>query len=286
MIHEDLEQLIERRIKGEDSLEPVILDMIARDIYRQPRIYGLHSASDAGELFEHFWPRIVAMVSRYEDVGASFNAYLITSIRYMAMSIRRKKVRQADREAVFLSDIQGEYNAVIESGYQYSPAIEVSPRILRKIPKIDDKGPSAVAFRRRIIFICLKCANCIDDNTAVVIARRVGLDENKLVELLKKARVQGLGLRRRTASRRRGRNAAWIRMGVNKRRLSREPDSSRRQILLDAIGKDSGRFERGVQLIARSAPVVSNKTVAEFLGIPKGTVDCGVNRILKQFSSQ
>ncbi len=259
--------------------------MIARDVYKEPGIYGLRSASDAGELFDTYWSRIVALVDRYEYVGASFKTYLITSIRYMVMSIRRKKVRQADREAVYLSDLEGEYDTISEAEHAYSSILEISPRILRKIPKIDDNGPSAVAFRQRIIYLCLKCANSIDDDTVAVIAQRVGLDERKLIELIKSAKAQGLGIRKRTASRRRGRDAAWIRIGVNKRRLSREPDIFRRRMLEDAIDKDSIKFERGIKLIARSSPVISNKSVAEFLGIPKGTVDCGVNRILKQFSS-
>jgi len=285
MPREDLEKLIERRMNGEESLESSILDTIARDVYERPGIYGLRSAADAGELFDAYWPRIVALVGRYEDVGASFKSYLITSIRYMALSIRRKKAKQADREAVYLADIHGEYDAWSESKHRMPLFNDSNPRIVQKIPKFDDMRPSAVAFRQRIIFLCLKCANNIDDDDVVVIARRVGLDEKKLVELLKNARAQGLGIRKRTASRRRGRDAAWLRMGVNKRRLSRETDDARRRFLEDAIDKDSGRFERGIHLISRSVPVVSNKSVAEFLGIPKGTVDCGVNRILKQYSS-
>jgi DNA-directed RNA polymerase specialized sigma24 family protein len=285
MSWEVLEKLMERKLNGEESLESSILDTIARDVYERPGIYGLRSDADAGELFDTYWPRIVALVGRYEDMGASFKAYLITSIRYMAMSIRRKKAKQADREAVYLSDIQGEYDAWSESRNRLSFVQNPGDRGVQKIPKFDDMGPSAVAFRKRIIFLCLKCANSIDDDDVVTIARRVGLDETMLVELLKRARAQGLGIRKRTASRRRGRDAAWLRMGVNKRRLSRETDVSRRRYLEDAIDKDSGRFSRGSRLISRSVPVVSNKSVAEFLGIPKGTVDCGVNRILKQYSS-
>jgi DNA-directed RNA polymerase specialized sigma24 family protein len=285
MRREDLEKLIERRVNGDGSLDAVILDTIARDVYERPVLYGLHSEADVGEVFGDYWPRIVDLVGRYEDVGSSFKAYLITSIRYMALSIRRKKAKQADREAVYLADIHGEYDPWAESKNRISINLDSSRRVARKIPKSDDMRPAAVAFRQRIVFLCLKCANSMDDDAVVEIARRVGLDEKNLVDLLKRAREQGLGIRKRTASRRRGRDATWLRIGVNKRRLSRETDVSRRDFLEDAIDRDSGRLERGIRLISRSAPIVSNKSVAEFLGIPKGTVDCGVNRILKQYSS-
>jgi hypothetical protein len=285
MPHGKIEKLMEQKGKGDVSLGKAILDAIARDVYERPGIYGLRSSADVGELFDCYWLRIVALVDRYEDMGASFQTYLVSSIRYMALSIRRKKAKQADREAVYLADVHGEY----ETSGENSSSIHMPPDrklgIGKQIPKKDDSRPSAVAFRQRVIFLCLKCANSIDDDAAASIALRVGLDEKSLVELLKQARFHGLGIRKRTESRRRGRDAAWLRIGVNKRRLSRETDVIRRRYLQDSIDRDAGRLERGIHLISRSAPIVSNRAVAEFLGIPKGTVDCGVSRILRQYSS-
>jgi hypothetical protein len=134
-----------------------------------------------------------------------------------------------------------------------------------------------------MLFICVKCANVLDDAEAESIAQAVGLDADELLGALARARASGLGLRRRTDSRRRGRDAAWLRMGAASRRLSRETDADARRYLSESIERDRRLYLRAVQLISKSRPILSNKDVAELLGVPKGTVDCGVRRILKRF---
>jgi DNA-directed RNA polymerase specialized sigma24 family protein len=278
----DVTQLVERKKRGEDGLDSTILDLIARDMYAHPRYYGLHSEEDVGELFERYWTRIAGIVDRYQDVGASFNTFLKTSIRFMALSIRRKKACSCDKEAIFLADRKARYASEIDALDEHGTQPEDCDAVLA-FPRLDDTAPSAVAFRRRMKFLCIKCANMLDDSQAIVIAKAVGIDQEELVTCMKLARSRGLGLRQRSLSRRRGRDAAWLRMGVCRRRLSRETDPYKRRRLEEALEKDHAQFIKTIALMDRSTPIISNKAVAELLGIPKGTVDCGVVRILKQY---
>lgn len=278
----DLTQLVERKQRGEDGLDTTILDLIARDMYAHPRYYGLHSEEDVGELFERYWTRIVGIVDRYQDVGASFDTFLKTSIRFMALSIRRKKACSCDREAIFLADRKAHYASDADAQEEHGTRLEDHDAV-SAFPRIDDNAPSAVAFRRRMKFLCIKCANMLDDSQGIVIARAVGIDPEELVTCMTLARSRGLGLRQRSVSRRRGRDAAWLRMGVYRRRLSRETDPYKRRRLEEALGKDHAQFIKTIALMEKSPPIISNKAVAELLGIPKGTVDCGVVRILKQY---
>jgi len=279
----DVTQLVARKQRGEDGLDDTILDLIARDMYAHPSYYGLHSEDDVGELFERYWTRIVGLVERYQEVGASFDTFLKTSIRFMALSIRRQKARNGDKEATYLADRKAVYaseiDALGEHGFQPD-----APDAVSVFPRLDDQAPSAIAFRRRMKFLCIKCANMLNDGQAMIIAKAVGLDQEDLVTCMTLARTRGLGLRQRSQSRQRGRDAAWLRMGVYRRRLSRETDPYKRRHLEQALEKDHAQFLKTIALMDKSSPIISNKAVAALLGIPKGTVDCGVVRILKQYS--
>lgn len=275
-------QLIERKLRGEDGLDDAILDSIARDMYAHPAYYGMYSEEEVGELFEHYWTRITGLVNRYQEVGASFDTFVKTSIRFMALSIRRRKASEGDKEATFLADSQASRASDPDATGETPPLETSNPVSL--FPRPDDMGPSAIAFRRRMKFLCVKCANMIDDYQAVTIARVTGIDQEELVTYMTLARTRGLGLKRRSQSRKRGRDAAWLRMGVYRRRLSRETDPYKRRSLEDAFDKDRRLYLKTIALIEKSTPVISNKDVADLLGVPKGTVDCGVARILKQYA--
>ena len=281
---DELDALVERKKRGEEGLDEVILERIAKDVYERPRLYGFRSEDDVGEVFERYWTRIVGLVDRYEDVGSSFEAYLVSTLRYMALSMRRRRARCSDKDAVYVEESKSDIRPSFDSD---TPICVLAESRLKGvgIPSRSDNGISARAFRRRILFLCVKCANMMDDDEAVMVARSVGLDEDQVLDALARARSSGLGLRRRTASRRRGRDAAWLRFEAASRRLSRETDISVRRALEHSIDRDRGLYRRAVALIAKSTPVISNKAVAELLGLPKGTVDCGVGRILRQYSA-
>lgn len=283
MPNEYVTQLLERKMRGEDGLDGAILDSIARDMYAHPSYYGMRSEEEVGELFERYWTRIAGLVNRYEDVGASFDTFVKTSMRFMALSIRRRKALEGDKEAIFLADRRAVYESDIETSGD-EPPLE-TPKPASPFPRPDDQRLSAIAFRKRMKFLCVKCANMIDDFQATTIARAAGLDEDDLLTCMALARTHGLGLKQRSLSRRRGRDAAWLRMGVYRRRLSREADPYKRRRLEEAFDNDRRLYLKAIALIDRSIPAISNKAVADLLGVPKGTVDCGVARILKQYAN-
>ncbi|MBU0928933.1 MAG: hypothetical protein KKA67_14380 [Spirochaetes bacterium] len=280
----DLDELVGRKKRGEKGLEGKILERIAADVYRRPRLYGFDSEDDVGEVFERYWTRIGGLADRYEDIGYSFHAFLVSSLRYMAMSIRRTKAWNLDRENALQDEIKAETRAALAS-YPFGRSGTRPTGTLKGFPRPDDTSLTAVAFRRRIFYLCVKCANIIGDDEAIAVADIVGINVAELLHVLTLARSRGLGLRSRTVSRRRGRDAAWLRMRSCGRRLAREPDQDRRRYLADRIEKDRGLYSRATRLISRSCPILSNKTVAELLGIPKGTVDCGVGRVMKLCST-
>lgn len=279
-----LDDLVMREKQGDEKLKNVILERIAQDVYRRPRVYGCISEDDVGEIFERYWTRINALVDRYEDKGCGFESFVIASIRYMALSIRRRNARAFDREGVYKDAIKAEIMVDIEEHTDLGLELR-QRRSIAGFPSLEDKGICAQAFRHRMLFICVKCANLIDDGDAEKIASCVGLDLDELLSALRRARENGLGLRRRTSVRRRGRDAAWLRMGASTRRLVREVDAGTRDCLSKAIDRDRGLYKSAIGHIAKATPILSNKAVAELLGVPKGTVDCGVRRLMHQYGS-
>jgi len=284
MLDDELNTLVDRKKQGEAGLGGVILEQIARDVYERPGLYGFKTEDDVGEVFERYWTRIGGLVDRYEDMGSGFQSFLVSSLRYMARSIRRKNAFRYDREDTINEDA----HAALGSKCTFRRLPLNSARHHRGIsgfPRPGDNGISATAFRRRMLFICVKCANVIQDGEAERIAAAIGLEADELLRILTRARTSGLGIRQRTEARRRGRDAAWLRMGAASRRLLREVDPDLRRVLAASIEKDRGLYRRAVSLIARSNPLIPNKAVAELLGVPKGTVDCGVGRIMRRYKA-
>lgn len=281
---DELNALVDRKKQGEAGLGGVILEHIAKDVYDRPGLYGFKSEDDVGEVFERYWTRIGGLADRYEDMGCGFQSFLVASLRYMARSIRRKNAFRYDREETINEDAKISLDA--ELVFRRLPLTTVRHhRVLTGFPRPDDRGISATAFRRRMLFICVKCAQVIHDGEAEGIAKVLGLNEKELLSALARARASGLGIRQRTEARRRGRDAAWLRMGATSRRLTREVDTETRRMLVASIERDRGLYRRAVSLIARSNPMLSNKAVAELLGVPKGTVDCGVGRIMRRYKA-
>lgn len=283
MNDETLDALVVRMKCGEIELTGQILDKIAREVYRQPQLYGMQSEDEVGEVMARYWPRIAGLVDRYEDTGSKFETFLTSTIKFMAMSVRRKVARDYDREAVFVEDAKQNLGVDVEA---IEPRRSPARNGLRAIgfPHSSDRGIAAMAFRRRMVFLCVKCANVINDSEATMIASEMGMNERDMMTLIWRARDRGLGVRPRTAARRRGRDAAWLRMMASTRRLARETDPTVRRLLQAGIDRDRQLYRHAVGHIAKAKPIISNKDVAAMLGIPKGTVDGGVGRLLQQCS--
>jgi hypothetical protein len=284
MSNEELNDLVERKKRGELGLDRRIVELIAADAYKRPWAYGLESEDEVGEVFVRYWTRIGNLADRYEDTGYRFESFAISSFRYMALSLNRQRVCRYDREGAIIDDETFEAREDLRRCEFPDPGDAGAGEGLPEFPGRDDSGIVAVAFRRRVVFLCVKCAHILDDGQVSAIASAMGLDLAELRGLLARARERYPVMNPRIVSRRRGRNVAWIRMGAAARRLARETDADARRYLREAIDRERGLYLRAARRIARTNRLIPNKAVAELLGIPKGTVDCGVGRVLRKYS--
>ncbi|TFG84674.1 MAG: hypothetical protein E4H20_02470 [Spirochaetales bacterium] len=272
-----------------------IMDLIAREVYAHPRRYGFASADDVGEVFSRYWDRIIGLVERYEDRGVSFIAYLTSSFRYFAISLRRQKARDYYRESACLAEEKMESLDSCQERYTISRDAPCRHRprhnreiLLRAIqsglPCRRTGERSARALMERISYLCVKCAPIMDDETISRIAGHIGIDSDHLVGIARRVRVSCNESANGRDVKRRGRDAAWLRMGANEIRLQNEHDPETRKYIQERIQRDRRLYARAITILARSRTLASNELVARTMGIPKGTVDAGLNRLMKRFS--
>jgi len=94
-----LNEILTSYRQGAVSRESVF-DRIAEEVYNNPRRFGFDQEDDAAEVLLARRERILILVDRFEDRGSSFEAYLASSMSYLARSLRRTKKRSAEREFV------------------------------------------------------------------------------------------------------------------------------------------------------------------------------------------
>lgn len=274
------EELAARMKRGEPGADMAIVEAIALDAYKRPRLYGFSSEEDVGDAFARYWDRIVRLAERYDDSGRCFRAFAIASFRYMALSLRRQGVARRDREETFINEAKAELVAEDRPFERYRVPRE-GLRLEPCFPPKEESSFLAEAFRRRVLFICLKCAHVLDDGLASEIARASGLDEGELLSLLAEARRCGRRRYERRRARQRGREIAWLRMCARERRLARETEGPARVALRLKIDRDRDLYRRAVRHIESSSFSVPNTVVSGLLGVPKGTIDCGIVRVVR-----
>lgn len=291
MEYPNLNELAEQARSGAAEHVQLYMAGAAKILYLKPHYFGLKDDDAVNEAFSQFWHRIAALPERYTDIGFDFETYFVASLRYMAKSIKRRAARLYDLQAVCLDEqartvgtdpIHCQY----ESGLDRTYPIYHDPSTCRGwlLAACPDAPVHATAFRTRIIYVCIKCARLLDDRMVQAIAHAVSIDAGRLQSLVQLGRMADPMLIR-VDSRRRGRDAAWVRLGINRRRLDRELDALRRCMLAERIKRDTGVFQRAGCYIRRSRSILSNRRVAYLLGTSKSTVDSGVSRLLKQFES-
>jgi hypothetical protein len=271
-------ELIERKLNGENWHDEMILNVIAKDVYKRYKFYGFNTEDEVGDLFSRYLERIRALINRYQNFGYSFETYLITSLKFMIQSIKRKHARNSELEAIYISDHYQEYKARLSENLKFNKDYPLINKLLTAFSSSTRK--ERIIIRRRITYICLKFANFLHDDVIASIARITEMDVDNLLEFVQKARDMELGCNKRYNSYQRGRDAAWMRLGINQIKLYNETDEGKRKQYLSRIEYERYRLFKSRQFMRKANRIISNKNVAKILGIPKGTVDCGVTRII------
>ena len=258
---------------------------VAGAVYGQPRRYGFKDEDEVGEAFALYWQRIIGVIERYEDQGSSFEAYLATTLRFIALSMRRQAARQkevlqvlnaADRERCLswpAPELVAKTTAAATVRSAMAAGCPAGQR--RPIGRPRDQR----VFCQRVLFLCVKTALQIADDEVLRIADRLGHDPLDLLGKVQQVRQQASRVQARRESRQQARNSSWVFIQLYHRQLARETDAYKRQHIQDRLVHFLHSRDLASRDLARLRLNVANTKIARLFGVSKATVDSGLERL-------
>ncbi len=288
-----------------------IMERVASMIYKSHAVYGFDDEDAAADALLKYRDRLSKLVDRFQDRGLPFDAYLATSLRFLARTVRRDRKRDAERVLICeraASDDSpaswpgwdetrgdgrnGENPAALEPGncppLRLSMPHSAPGAALGAAPGAAPKrrprsrggclprAASLAARSSRLVFLAVKCAWELDDESVERIADSAGVGRDWLAQAVGQARRSLEPERARRDRLAERRNAAWCRRRLLESRLEIETDPERRERMRASLERESRRFRKAMEELAALRPIVSNSVVARILGVPKGTIDSGL----------
>lgn len=260
-------------------LESARLLDLTEKVFANPRRYGFASGDEAAEAFIRYNKRLKAIIHKSQGIGDNKEAYIDISLRFIARSVQRTHRKKEIVEYVLenagetgvccigQTDIFSEYGT--EAGEETNQFIgNITPSCF--LCKMNAQG-------KRLLFLVVKCAWEVDDAMAEKVARQLGVPIFWLCSLLHRARAS-LEPNRLCLERLNERiNAAWVRLRLIEAELHGDTvDGERREKLQKSAAQCRARYRSLLSKKARFRPLVSNRTIAELLRVPKGSVDSGL----------
>jgi len=281
----NLEKLLAKQCKNGEEIKR-IMDLIATKVYENPRMYGIRTEDDIGEMFSRFWNRIENMVKRYQENGSSFEAYLVTTLRFISLTLYRERVLDRQAEKTYINDT-GELSAA-ESATRYSyglrhrPSQRISPRSAVSMVS-GRKNKISAAMSQHLSILCVKCAIIISDDEVVTIAGKMGVDPQELLRKVRLVRIKSERRIQRREYREQLRNFLWFKILLSKRSLATEYNPEKRKNLNLQIANLTVRYRTASINVKQMKMTVCNKELAEVFNVSKTRVDSGQFRLRKQF---
>jgi hypothetical protein len=281
----------------------LILERVAALVYDSHGRFGFDNEDDAADALMKYRERIGKLLDRFEDRGISFDAYLASSLRFLAKTVRREKRQRYDRELVCESVVSrpfGESEAYADGGEAlllqesadarpevFGKCVSVDRARSRRRPRARGGTPSSpalkTAYSSRLVFLAIKCAWEIDEEGVARVARSAGVDPEWLAAAIEQARRSLESERSRVERLAERRNASWCRQRLLEAKLASENDAYRHPRLEAALARERARYARIKEEFEALKVIVPNSVVARILGVPKGTVDSGLYYLRKRY---
>jgi hypothetical protein len=295
------ELVIAYRSSGEGR--DLILEKVAALVYDRHRQYGFDDEDDAANALLRFKERIGRLVDRFEDRGLPFDAYLAANLRYLAKTARRERRRAYERESVCERAVFGDLHTPGQEAWDLEAALPVDQPGPGVAPPQPAPGRGAAARRRprarggliprcpaeaaayssRLVFLAIKCAWEIGEETISQVAASAGVGREWLGAAIEQARRSMESERARVDYLGQRRNASWTRLRLLEARLAEETEPYRRSLLEASLHREADRYAKVREEFSVLRTIVPNSLVARILGVPKGTVDSGLYYLRKRY---
>jgi DNA-directed RNA polymerase specialized sigma24 family protein len=235
-------------------------------------VQGRWTRDEYDDFVSWLYPRIHNAIDLYKEKGSSFEAYMATIIRLAAKEYRIRRITNSVTEYAAWTVMLPDQYANEETAFYLQDSNEKTETAIS--PALDNKR---VKNPRQLLILLLKCYKFVSEDFLDKIAPVIGIDRDKLTEMIDKMRTireerdNDLFLMRERI------NSQFNRCIVYQNRLMFLPEhSTAAMIMKERIEKGWKRLENMRIRMAKIRADASNRQVAQVLGISKGSVDSGL----------
>jgi len=262
---------------------------LVRRMYAHPRLYGFFSEDEISEALSRYRSRIETILDRAEKESITREAYLLSSMRFVAKSVHRH----------YYSSNLSE-NAYVYSHFSEDAVLEVPADAFfdRNRRRIQDADPSGIGFspqvfigklapeRRRLLYLVIKCAWDIDEELLGKCSYALGMPEQYLFNLIELVKRRTEASRSQIHQLNEKLNILWIRMRVLELRLDTAIAKSDREEVRSCLERCRKRYSQLLEKRSHRKSSISNEFISDLLNVPKGSVDSGLYYLRKNAQSR
>lgn len=263
--------------RSRTGLDGLVADLAPR-VLRYPRHRFGWDEDACSEFYAWFHPRLLRVLGRFRDQGKPFESYLVSVLHWQARSFVRRIRRDQQawsmgpRLVAFSGQrIEGEPMEEREAHPRTQPAACV--------PRLEGVD------RRGLLFLVLKCSRRLDPPSLAAAASATGVAPRDLARLAERLRAGLESCERRLEALRLRRNGAFSRARTLEAALARATDSAEVSTLQRRLEAANRCLAAAAERMARVRRDPTNREVAEALGVPKGTVDCGLFQLKRRLAT-
>ncbi len=264
-----MENLTERVLeyqRSRNGLEGLVAEIAPR-VLRYPRRRFGWDEDACSEFYLFFHPRLLRILGRFSDQGKPFESYLCSVLHWQVRSFTRRRKRNERAWAL------GYRLALPEPD---GPSDPERPLRSWPVPGCLDPGRLRPSDRRGLLYLVLKCSRRLGPGDLAAAAQTAGVEPCRLADLVARLQEGQEPAERRLAALRERRNRAFCEARLLETELAGLPDPGEAERLRQRLAAANRRMNTAVARMARVRCDPTNREVARSLGVPKGTVDCGL----------
>ncbi len=261
---------------------------LVRHMYAHPRLYGFFDRDEISEALSQFRARIHSILERAEKESRTRDAYLLSSMRFVAKSVHRQNFsfilsENAYMYSQFSEEFAMEAPAELSLEEQIDRGDAVAPLPMSLSPRtiVSRLSPE----RKRLLFLIIKCAWEVDEELLKKCCGALGLQEQYLFWLIERAKRRSESSMAQITELNTRLHELWIRLRVLELRLESSLLESERDVILSSIKRCRQRYFRLLERRKHRKSIISNECVSQILEIPKGSVDSGLYYLKKNIEA-